>query len=207
MAMWVAPGAVGKAVYFACKFWLLALPLVWLILIDGKRPSWSRPTRGGMLVGGLTGLAIAVGILAVYRLFVHGRIDADTLRTLAAANRFDEPAVYLAFAAYLTLVNSLLEEYVWRWFVLEKCENLAASAAAVVGSSLFFTLHHVIALKAYLPWSGTIVASLGVFVGGVLWGWMYVRYRSVWPGYISHVLVDAAVLAVGWFLLFSVSSA
>ena len=113
------------------------------------------------------------------------------------------PAMYLAFAAYLTLVNSLLEEYVWRWFVQSRCALLMRPTAAIGSAALFFTLHHVIALRAYLGWGATLAASLGVFVGGALWGWMYQRYRSVWPGFISHALVDAAIFTVGWSLLFA----
>jgi hypothetical protein len=46
------------------------------------------------------------------------------------------------------------------------------------------------------------VASTGVFIGGVIWAWLYSRYRSIWPGWISHVLADIAVFGVGWWLLF-----
>ena len=44
--------------------------------------------------------------------------------------------------------------------------------------------------------------TCGVFVGGAVWNWCYLRYRSIWPGYVSHAIVDAALLAIGWKLLF-----
>ena len=207
MAMWIAPGALGKAVYFCSKTWILLLPAVWLILVEKGRPSWSKPTRRGLMVGLVWGLAIAAGMLVAYRLLVFGRIDAEALREIAVKNQFARPAMYLAFAAYLTLVNSLLEEYVWRWFVQSRCALLMRPAAAIGLAALFFTLHHVVALRAYLGWGATLTASAGVFVGGALWGWMYQRYRSVWPGFISHALVDAAIFIIGWSLLFAGSGA
>ena len=73
---------------------------------------------------------------------------------------------------------------------------------AVVLSSIFFTLHHVIALRAQLDVLPTILASLGVFVGGIAWSWCYLRYRSVWPGYLSHLIVDVTLLWIGWQMIF-----
>jgi membrane protease YdiL (CAAX protease family) len=28
-------------------------------------------------------------------------------------------------------------------------------------------------------------------VGGVLWAWMTLRYRSLWPAWLSHTVMDA----------------
>ena len=44
--------------------------------------------------------------------------------------------------------------------------------------------------------------STGVFAGGVAWSCLYVRYGSVWPGYLSHAIVDVAVFGTGAALLF-----
>ena len=44
--------------------------------------------------------------------------------------------------------------------------------------------------------------TLGVFLGGCAWSWLYLRYRSIWPGYISHIIADIAVFGVGWMILF-----
>lgn len=202
MAMWVAPGPIGKTIYFCCKCWILLLPVVWRMRVDKRPLSWSRPKRGGLAAGAIWGLTIAAAILVAFRLLAYGQVDSSALHEIAKQNRFDRPAVYLAFAAYLTLVNSLLEEYVWRWFVQSRCAALLPARAAVALAALFFTLHHVIALRSYLPWGATMAASAGVFLGGILWGWMYQRYGSVWPGFVSHALVDVGIFAIGWVLLF-----
>ena len=78
----------------------------------------------------------------------------------------------------------------------------ALFAISVGGSALAFTIHHVFALKAQFGWSVTLIASLGIFIGGGVWSWMYARYRSIWPGYVSHAIVDVAVFAIGWMLIF-----
>ena len=42
----------------------------------------------------------------------------------------------------------------------------------------------------------------GVLAGGLAWSWLYAKYESIWPSWLSHVIVDAAIMTVGWFLLF-----
>jgi membrane protease YdiL (CAAX protease family) len=63
-------------------------------------------------------------------------------------------------------------------------------------------IHHTVALRIQFGWEITILGSLGVFLSGVVWSWCYLRYRSVWPGFVSHILADAAIFLVGWRLLF-----
>jgi membrane protease YdiL (CAAX protease family) len=115
----------------------------------------------------------------------------------------DTPASFLAMALYTCLLNSLLEEYVWRWFVTAQFERLAARPVAVLASAGAFTLHHVIVLQSqFTDWRLTLIGSLAVFVAGALWSALFLRYRSLWSPWLSHVLVDAAVFAVGARIVF-----
>ena len=57
-------------------------------------------------------------------------------------------------------------------------------------------------MAQYLPLHLALLATLGVAIGGAWWSWLYLRYESVWPGYLSHVIVDLAIFAIGGWLLF-----
>ena len=198
----LVPGPLGQAIYAACKVWLVAFPLVWLLWVERARPGVSPPTRRGLASGLAQGAAILACIFAAHALFGGSLVDRAPMRAAVSAAGIDGPAVYLAFSAYLCLLNSLLEEYVWRWFVFEQLDTLLGSRLAVPASAAAFTVHHVVALGAQFDVTVTTIGSAGVFVGGLLWSWLYHRYRSIWPGYVSHVLADAGVLGVGWLLLF-----
>ncbi|MGE3107015.1 MAG: CPBP family intramembrane glutamic endopeptidase [Phycisphaerales bacterium] len=210
MALWLAPGPIGGAVYAFAKFWLLALPLAWTILIDRQPPlgvvvTPSRTRRGhSLIVGAMLGVVISAGIVGVFLLLrsTFG-VNAADLRATATDAGFGSPANYLLFGAYLALVNSLLEEYVWRWFAFRAAASLMPPMIAVPVSALFFTLHHVVVLAAYFPVVLTALGSLGVFIGGCVWSGCFLRYGSIWPGYVSHAIVDVAILYVGWQLLFA----
>ena len=155
-----------------------------------------------MVAGVLSGVILAVAIVLGAWLVDVQHIDLGPLRVAVREMDLASPAAFLAGAAAWTLVNSLIEEYVYRWFVLRQCEVLLPSPVAVIASAAVFTIHHVIALNQYLEPGFTALASAGVFVGGIVWAALYYRYRSIWPGWISHVLADIAIFGLGWWLLF-----
>jgi len=47
--------------------------------------------------------------------------------------------------------------------------------------------------------SGAIIIFIIV---GLIWSAMYLRYQSIFPGYISHVFADIAVFCCGAWILF-----
>ncbi len=206
LGVWAAmvawPGPVGEAIFVAAKAWMLLVPAAWLLLVDRDRLSLSPARRGGFGPAVLIGVAAGAAIVLVYALLGSRWIDTDHVRAMAGQNGIGTPARYLAAAAFWILVNSVLEEYVYRWFIFRRCEALLPPLAAVVASGLCFTLHHVIALKVQFDWNVTVLASVGVFVGGAMWSWLYLRYRSIWPSYLSHAIVDVVVFAVGWTIIF-----
>jgi membrane protease YdiL (CAAX protease family) len=201
-AMYWWPGRVGEIVFFAAKAWMLALPVLWRLAVERHPISFSPARQGGFLVGALLGVAISVVILAAYRLWGVAWIDPDFVRQAAVDNGIGTPARYLAAIAFWIFVNSVLEEYVYRWFIFRQCEKLMPPVLAVLVSASCFTVHHVFALLDQFDWRITTLASVGVFIGGAIWSWMYLRYRSIWPGYLSHAIVDVAIFWIGWRLIF-----
>ena len=201
-AMIFVPGPLGQTLFMTAKIWLLVFPALWYLVVERGKPSWSPPSNGGIGVGLLTGMvagAVIAGAALVFGIFdmdmgqLAGEVDEMGLAT---------PRAYLLGALGWTFANSLMEEYVYRWFVFSQCERIMPRLAAVVASAGVFTAHHVVALSTYLPWHLTALASLGVFLGGFIWALLYSRYRSIWPGWVSHIIADVAIFAVGWEILF-----
>jgi len=200
--MFAAPGPIGHTLFLAGKIWLLAFPAFWYLKVEGGSPNWSPPFKGGLGVGALSGVVIAVVIILGARMAGVETMNPEPLREAVDQMGLGSPGAFIAAAAGWTLVNSLMEEYVYRWFVLRQGERLLSGPSAIVLSAAVFTAHHILAVSRYLSPVETILASAGVFVGGVVWAWLYHRYRSIWPGWISHVLADIAVFGTGWWLVF-----
>ena len=149
------------------------------------------------------GIASGAVILLGWGGVIRGQLDLEALREVVKANGLDQPARYWAMAIWLSVGNALLEEFVFRWFVDSRLRRLGLGVGVAIPlSALIFTAHHVLVLMAYFPAVETILFSLGVFVGGVLWSWLLRRYESLVPGYVSHMLVDLSIFIEGASMLF-----
>jgi membrane protease YdiL (CAAX protease family) len=201
------PGPAGQAIYAACKLWIALLPLAWRLRVERRAPSLSPLPRGarvrGLAAGLGLGLALSALVLGAHAAFGPMLLDAQRLAEIEREVGLSTPARYVLFSAYIILVNSLLEEYVWRWFVLAQCTTLAGPARAVPLSALFFTLHHALAFAVQMEPPLAALSTLAVLTAGCLWSWCYRTYGSIWPAYTSHALVDLAALWIGWRILFA----
>lgn len=193
-------GPIGWAI---AKMWLFGLPLLWHVLVDRERPSLSPARRGGFGAALFTGLLAIIGIVGGYLLVGRGFIDAALLRKTLEPLGLLNPRIYIAASLYWILINSVLEEYVFRWFIVSKCEVLMGGGAAIAVSALIFIIHHTVAMAVYFPWWINLIASLSIFVAGATWSWLYIRYRSIWIPYLSHAMADIAIFVIGGYLLFS----
>lgn len=195
-------GDAGPWLWGVAKFWLLAFPLAWHVLIDRHPISFSRPQHGGWTIAAVSGIVISLAIVAGY--FIIGRtllVPAE-VRSALKPEALHQLPVFIGAAIYWITINSLLEEYVYRWFIFRKAEVLAGGWAAVVISALIFVIHHTIALVHYVEPLVTILSSIGIFIGGAIWSALYLKYRSIWIPWLSHAIVDIAVFGVAGWIIF-----
>ena len=199
----VGDGVASQVIFVITKIWLFAVPLYWFLKIDRGTISWSKPEQGGY--GMAVGLGFAMSGLMMGAWLLLGKwIDADLLRDALEPVGLLDIRLYVGAAIYWILINSLLEEYVFRWFLVIKSEALVGPGnRAIILSALIFVVHHTVALAVFgFPWWANLIASVSVFVGGAVFSWLYVRYRSVWIPYIAHAICDIVVFTVGAFIIF-----
>ena len=162
-----------------------------------------------MASGLATGSALSLGILVTWQLLARDpamQTIARAVEQRIAVFGLDDPARYLAFALFLSLLHSGLEEYYWRWFLLGGLRARTTAPRAGLLSALAFTSHHVVIVAGFVPtdrWSLVLLGSFGVLVAGVVWSWQYLRDGGVLSPWVSHALVDGAVLTLGWWLALS----
>ena len=202
LALHSPQGATGSLLWAAAKVWLFVLPAIWYLFVEKQPFSLSKPKNGGTLAGLIIGLIMFAIILATFALFKN-TLSPDLIRDKAAAFGLNRPLIYLAAAFYWIAINSLLEEYIFRFFFYRQLENLFnIKWLSVILAAGIFTLHHSVVLSAYLPIMHNILASLGIFGAGVIWSGLYAKYRSVWVPFISHLWADIAVFGIGAYLIF-----
>ncbi len=201
-----AATGVLLALFGLLKFVQFAFPLFWYRVIQRRQLELHGPTTSGL------GVAIGFGLLVVGAMWllyavwllpggwmkearpvIQGKIDGFGANT---------PAAYLALAIFYSLIHSLLEEYYWRWFVFGELRRRISLPKAVIISSLGFTAHHILLLGTFFGFASPLTwfFSLSIVIGGTVWALMYHRYRSIYPVWIGHLLVDAGIFSIGFDL-------
>jgi membrane protease YdiL (CAAX protease family) len=207
VALRSSPGALQQTVYALGKTIQFTFPLFWVLVIERRRPVWSRPGAAGLGAGFAFGLAVFAAGVALYLAWLKpaGFLQeaAGEIQKKIAGFGVRSIAAYLALGAFYSVIHSFLEEYYWRWFVFGQLRVITAWRTAVGVSSVGFMAHHVILLATYFGWSSpaAYLFSLAVAVGGAFWAWLYHRSRSLYGPWLSHLLIDAAIFAVGYDLV------
>jgi membrane protease YdiL (CAAX protease family) len=193
---------VGKLIQFS-------FPVLYLAVVEPKSLRPRRPHFKGMAWGIAFGLLVGVGLVVLYlcglQSWLAGTGAATMIRIKIEEFNAASPGRYAALAGFLAVVHSLLEEYYWRWFVFGRLRRLVPFSSAIALSSLAFMAHHIVVLGRFFPndfWSATVPLSLCVAGGGAFWAWLYHRTGSIYAPWISHLLVDVAVMGVGYNLVF-----
>lgn len=195
------PGPVGRSVWLVTKLWVIAVPILWHVYVDGGRFHLPRFSSEGLGKGLLWGVLMAGTILGAWFLVLRGPTFGGA-RDVIKASGLDTPTKYLVMAVYWTTLNSLIEEYVWRWFVTSQAMRVLSVRGAVLLAAFLFTMHHYAALAAYVSIPLTLLGCAGVFVAGAIWSWLFASTKSIWSAYASHALADIAVFVVGYDILF-----
>ena len=194
---------ISQVFYFICKIWIFAVPTIWYIKIDRNRFSWPKTEIEGLKMATFTGIIMSTIILLTWTFF-GSTVDAESLINQIEPTGLSDFNIYLGGMIYWIFFNSLLEEYVFRWFITTKgVELFDNEIGGIILSAFLFTLHHGVALHIFgFVWWQTILACLGLLSAAAVWSWLYLKYKSVLVCWLSHAICDVAVFGIGYVLIF-----
>lgn len=194
---------LGKAIYIATKVLLLIWPLLWWKAIHTPLQIRSKKISRDTAYGLSSGLLLSLGLVFVFLIFPNK--EALTLQIQSKADAFLNLnlQLYILFSLFLSLAHSLLEEYYWRWFTIKGLSQHCSPNTAMLVGNLGFAAHHFIIINAFMGpvWAG--LGTVGVFLGGLTWSWLYRKSDSLFASWISHICVDATIMGMGYLLLFA----
>lgn len=88
----------------------------------------------------------------------------------------------------LLLIIGPAEEVFWRGFVQDTLEEKLGDNTGWLIASGIYAAVHLFAMNLML-----FAAAL---VCGLFWGWIFKRFKSLWPGIISHALWDVTIFVL-----------
>jgi len=161
---------------------------------------WAIANRKGVLAGLVWSVLFAIIIFVLYGLIRETLIPPSAKHQILELG-ITSPAHFFIFASVMSLGNSLMEEYVWRWFVFSKFKLLLGVWPAIILSAFFFTVHHIVIMWNFGSLWLVFLGSIGLFTGAIIWAWLYNKYNSIWPGWICHVAADTAIMWITWWII------
>ena len=111
--------STSQIFFMACKLWLLVAPAYWYLRVEGKEISRSPADKEGLVMAAITGILMSVIIILMWLIF-GDTIDTDSMLAEMETTGLTDIRIYIAGMFYWIFLNSLLEEYVFRWFVTTK---------------------------------------------------------------------------------------
>jgi membrane protease YdiL (CAAX protease family) len=194
---------LSQLFFASCKVWIFLVPTIWYLKVEKKPISKNSPTKEGIVWGLITGILMSLIIVITWFLF-NETLDIDGMVDILQSKGLDDINLYIIGMFYWIFINSLLEEYVFRWFITTKSSELFRSdVIGIIFSAAMFTLHHAIALYLFgFIWWQTIIACFGLLSAAAIWSLLYVRFRSIWVCWLSHAICDVAVFGIGYTILF-----
>jgi|TARA_B110000902_G_scaffold41680_1_gene45107 membrane protease YdiL (CAAX protease family) len=192
-------GSLAVIVFIFTKIWMFGLPAFWYMRIEKQNFSWSPVKKGGWGMAFILGIGMMLVVWLAYFILGEQMLQPEALKSILDPVGLTVPWKLAAAILFWVFINSVLEEYVFRWFITSKIEQLVGGKwRSSLLSSAVFTLHHSIALIFFLDPFGAILASIGVFIGGTVFSWLYLEYRSIWIAWIAHACADVAVFTIAW---------
>ncbi|GAA4715924.1 CPBP family intramembrane glutamic endopeptidase [Brevibacillus fulvus] len=166
------------------------------------RDAWlgGKLNRANLLLSLGSGLFLLAAIVLGVWLLFRRSADPQWVRTVLVTWGIRQQTLWL-FGAYLIIVNSLLEELLWRGFIQQRLLLHLPDWQAIGLSSFFYALYHLIIGVVLFGWKWGMLITVLVYVVGAGWGWMKRRHPTLYVTWFSHLLADTGiVLCLYWWI-------
>lgn len=176
--------------------WLFFFPTTYL-LFKKEVPAYRKNSfnRKALIVGVLSGLFCMGAIFGVVSLLIPSIFDITELQALLVEWGFSGKHL-LELIFILLFINPVLEEIYWRGFMHDRLEAKIGVKKAIILTSFFYSLYHLLSLIPMFSWPLNFIAVLPVFAVGIVWGYFRWRLNSIVAPIVSHVFADLGIMLV-----------
>ncbi len=161
---------------------ILMVGTVWLLAVKWRGASLNSLGlgTGGLRwpkIAGWAALALGISIVAglIYQVVVTG-LGIESLEPSPVPERLLGEGVLRAFTVgILVVVGPAAEEIFFRGFLLSAfVQGFGVLPGLIMASAIFAVAH------------GDLTVLLPTFASGAILSWLYLRTRSLWPGFLAH---------------------
>lgn len=173
----------------------LLIPFILDRFID-KNSNPKQFNKKGMLFGFLFGLSSFIIIIVAY-ILLKDFINFDEIVNEMETKSKITAANFIFIAIYITLGNSLLEEFFFRGFIFLNLRQLGEEKFAYLFSSLLFAIYHISIFQTWFTLPLTLLVLFGLFTIGIIFNWLNTKTNTIINSWIVHILADLAIIIIG----------
>ncbi|PKR78409.1 CPBP family intramembrane metalloprotease [Halalkalibacillus sediminis] len=107
---------------------------------------------------------------------------------------------FIWVALYITFGNSFIEEFYFRGVLFLKIYQEGDKLLAYIFSAGLFAFYHVAIFALWFNVWLIGLALLGLFAIGLIFNWLNTKSNNFLNSWITHVLADVAIVAIGYYL-------
>lgn len=194
----IQPGYVVKSMIKVSLF--LLLPLVYSIYNKNcKLNKLFAPNKSGILIAGLLGLGVYTVILTAYYIF-RNVFDFSGLTSSLTATTGVNKENFIFVALYISIANSLLEEFFFRGFSFLVLKEVSNRKLAHSFSAAMFALYHVAMMIGWFALPVVLLALVVLYIGGVIFNYINEKYNTIYLSWLIHMFANFATNTIGYML-------
>lgn len=165
-------------------------------VLTGERSLFSlfrKPTRNAVLPAAALAIGVFVFLWGGY-LVLAPWLDLSAVTGALGAKEGITAATFPLVALYISLGNSLLEEFFFRGFAFLGADS--RSKATWLFSALAFALYHVAIMGSWFHPVLFVLLTAGLVVAGLLFNALD-RDGTIWPAWLVHMAANLAINLIG----------
>lgn len=180
----------------------LVVPLIYFLVNKDELKNLKNifvPKPKSLIISLCLGVVVFGIIIGGYFL-LRGVIDFSkiTENLTEGANVNKDNFIYVAI--YISLVNSLLEEFFFRGYSFLNLKNIIPRKAAYSISAGLFAIYHVgMTIDMFNPVL-FIITFIGLYLGGVVFNILNERSNNIYTSWIVHMFANFAINTIGLIL-------
>ena len=159
--------------------------------------------RKGLLRSLLLALGVYGVILGAFFL-LRGVIDFSGVTSSLTDGMGITAQNFIFVSIYISLANSLLEEFFFRGFGFITLKKYSSRWLAYLFSSVIFALYHVGMLVGMFSFGALMLMMVGLVVGGCIFNYLNEATDNIYPSWFVHMFANFAINTIG-FILFAAS--
>ncbi len=197
--LYITPSYLIKSIYKLILF--MAVPFLFALCSKdiNFKAYFKIKSRKQLLYSFLLGLAVYFFILVAY-FILKSFIDLDIIALELQKSLNVNSSNFIFVAIYISLINSLLEEFFFRGFAFFSLKRHCGRSYAYIVSSLLFSLYHIAIIAMWFNWMLVILMIVGLFLTGLLFNWLNEKNENIYNSWLLHIFANLAINTIGLFM-------